>query len=108
MEENNKLDEWLKLPQELEQVSAPEGFKAKVMERIQAVESEKDTSPSVRMLDFSQWSKTWQVAAAIAFLVANVSVLYTYTQQQNQEQAELFAESLGMSQTSTSEYSLFE
>lgn len=108
MEENNKLDEWLKLPQELEQVSAPEGFKAKVMERIQAAESEKDTSPSVKMLDFSQWSKTWQVAAVIAFLVANVSVLYTYTEQQNQEEAELFAESLGMSQTSTSEYSLFE
>ena len=108
MEEQDKIEDWLNLPKELEEVSAPEGFKAKVLERIQTLEPTEEESTPVKFLDFTQWSKAWQVAAAVALLVANASALYTYNEQKNQEKAELFAESFGTSQEDSSSFTFFE
>ena len=108
MEEQDNIEDWLKLPKELEEVAAPEGFKAKVLERIQTLEPGKEERTPVKFLDFTQWSKTWQVAAAVALLVANISALYTYNEQKNQEKAKLFAESFGTSQEDSSSYTFFE
>ena len=91
MEEQNNIEDWLNLPKQLEEVHAPEGFKAKVLERIQTLEPPKEESTPVKYLDFTQWSKTWQIAAAMALLIANASVLYTYIEQKNQEKAEAFS-----------------
>ena len=108
MEEQNNIEDWLNLPKELEEVAAPERFKAKVLERIQTLEPVEEESTAVKFLDFTQWSKAWQVAAAVALLVANASVLYTYNEQKNQEKAEFFAESFGGSQESSSAFNYFE
>jgi 3-oxoacyl-(acyl-carrier-protein) synthase len=108
MEEKNKIEDWLELPKQLEEIQAPDGFKAKVLERIQALEPVEEDGSAVKMLDFTQWSKAWQVAAALALLIANVSVLLTYNEQKNQEKAELFAESFGGSQEDSSAFSFYE
>lgn len=107
MEEQNNIEEWLKLPKQLDEVQAPGGFKAKVLERIQTLDPAEEPSV-VKLIDFTQWSKAWQIAAAVAFLIANASVLYSYNEQKNQEKAELFAESFGASQEDSSAYTIFE
>lgn len=108
MEEQNNIEDWLNLPNQLEEVAAPEGFKAKVLDRIHTLERVEEESSAVKFLDFTQWSKAWQVAAAVALFVANASVLYTYNDQKNQEKAELFAESFGGSQEESSAFNYFE
>ena len=103
MEEKNNIDDWLKLPRELEEVSAPEGFKGRVMDRLEGLEP---AGGKTSIIDFTQWSRVWQVAAAVAIMIANGAVLYSYNQEQQQERAEEFAQSLGISQESP--YDQFE